>query len=299
MSVSQVVWLPFPLEDLPEGPDYIVGDFSGPEPSVLDRITFYVMPYQVMKDDAAVLARMPRLEVVQLLSAGYEHLADAVPDGVRLCNGRGIHSASTAELAVALVLASLRDLPGFVRAQDQGDWRQGYRPALADKRVLILGYGSIGEAVERRLLPFEVEVVRVARTEREGVRPIADLDSLLPDADVVVVTAPLTEETRGLVDAEFLARMKDGSLLVNVSRGGLVDTDALLAELESGRLHAALDVVDPEPLPSGHPLWSAPNVLITPHVGGPTSAFRPRAEQLVREQVHRYAAGEELANVVR
>lgn len=297
--VTKVAWLPFALDALPAGVECLIGDAAGPAGPDLARITFYVVPYAVMRDDTAVLGRMPALEVVQLLTAGYEHLLGAVPDGVTLCSGRGIHSASTAELAVALVLASLRDLPGFVRAQDQGAWRQGFRASLADKRVLILGYGSIGEALERRLLPFETEVVRVARTARAGVHALVDLPDLLPYADVVVVTAPLTEETRGLVDAGFLARMRDGALLVNVARGAIVDTDALLAELATGRLHAALDVVDPEPLPSGHPLWSAPNTLITPHVGGPSSAFAPRAERLVREQLERYARGEALANVVR
>ncbi|MGO4254959.1 2-hydroxyacid dehydrogenase [Marmoricola sp. RAF53] len=301
--MSEVAWLPFDVRGLPDGVEYLVGDRAGPSPADLERISFYVMPYQIMRDDLGVLARMPRLRVVQLLTAGYEHLAHAVPAGVTLCNGRGIHSASTAELAMTLVLASLRDVPGFVRAQDEGRWTQGFRPSLADKRVLVLGYGSIGEALEQRLLPFEVDVVRVARTARAAengrVHAFTDLPALLPAVDVVVVTAPLTEETRGLVDAGFLVRMRDGALLVNVARGAIVDTDALLAELTTGRLHAALDVVDPEPLPAGHPLWSAPNTLITPHVGGPSSAFRPRAERLVREQLERYARGEPLANVVR
>lgn len=296
MVTTKVAWLPFPIENLPEGIEYLVGDAAGP--SETERVSFYVMPYQIMRDDLSVFGRMPALEVVQLLTAGYEHLVDRIPDGVTLCNGRGIHSASTAELAVTLILASLRDVPGFVRAQDEGAWRQGFRASLADKRVLILGYGSIGEALEQRLAPFEVDIVRVARTARPGVRPFTELAELLPEADVVVVTAPLTDETRGLVDAGFLGRMRDGALLVNVARGPIVATDDLLAELRSGRLHAALDVTDPEPLPPDHPLWSAPNTLITPHVGGPSSAFQPRAERLVREQLERYARGESLANVV-
>lgn len=299
MGTTKVAWVPFHLGNSPTGVEVVVGDGDRPDPDVLERITFYVMPYRIMRDDVAVLHEMPNLEVVQLLTAGYEHLLDDLPAGVTLCNGRGIHSASTAELAMALILASLRGIPDFVRAQGEGAWQQGFRPALADKRVLLLGYGSIGEALERRLLPFEVEIVRVARTARDGVHAFGELPALLPDADVVVVTAPLTNETRLLVDAAFLARMRDDALLVNVARGGIVDTDALLAELRTGRLHAALDVVDPEPLPSDHPLWRAPNTLITPHVAGPSSAFQPRAERLVREQLQRYARGEALENVVR
>jgi phosphoglycerate dehydrogenase-like enzyme len=214
-----------------------------------------------------------------------------------------VHEASTAELALALILASLRGIPGFVRAQDRGVWQGGFRPALADKNVLIVGYGSIGSAIEDRLAPFEVaRVARVARsgrtTARGPVHPLTDLPALLPDADVVVLSTPLTEATRGLVNAGFLARMKDGALLVNVARGAVVDTKALLAELESGRITAALDVTDPEPLPADHPLWHAPGVLVTPHVGGPTSAFRPRAERLLVGQLHRFVNHEPPANVV-
>lgn len=169
--------------------------------------------------------------------------------------------------------------------------------------MLIVGYGSIGSAIEDRLVPFEVaRVARVARswrtTARGPVHPIAELPALLPEADVVILCTPLNETTLGLADAGFLARMKDGALLVNVARGGVVDTEALLAELESGRLTAALDVTDPEPLPPGHRLWTAPGVLVSPHVGGPTSAFRPRAERLLADQLRRFVNREPLRNVI-
>jgi phosphoglycerate dehydrogenase-like enzyme len=164
--------------------------------------------------------------------------------------------------------------------------------------VLILGHGSIGAALERRLEGFEVDVVRVARTPRDGVHGIDELTDLLPGADIVVVLVPATPETRGLLDAGLLGRMRDGALLVNVSRGTVVDQDALLAELQAGRLRAALDVTDPEPLPEGHPLWAAPGLVLTPHVGGGTAAMAPRARRLVEDQLRRWAAGEPLANVI-
>ncbi|MFJ5558377.1 2-hydroxyacid dehydrogenase [Streptomyces sp. NPDC093250] len=304
------VWLPIPpdeIDGLPEGPRYLFWDGGEEFPADPADCAFYVVPY--MKPAGVGVRPMPLMRsvrVVQTLSAGTDHVEPGLrhlPDGVRLCNARGVHEASTAELTLALILASLRGIPGFVRAQDKGKWRGGFRPALADKNVLIVGYGSIGAAIEDRLVPFELaRVARVARsartTERGPVHPLTELPSLLPEADVVVLSTPLTETTRHLVDAGFLARMKDGALLVNVARGGVVDTKALLTELESGRITAALDVTDPEPLPAEHPLWRAPGVLITPHVGGPTSAFRPRAERLLRDQLRRYLNQEELANVV-
>ena len=185
-----------------------------------------------------------------------------------------------------------------MRAQGRAEWVPDTRPSLADKQVLIVGYGQIGEAIEARVRPFEASVVRVARSARDGVHAIDELPDLLPHADVVVLVVPGTTETTGLFDAAMLARMKDDALLVNVSRGPVVDTDALLAELESRRIHAALDVVDPEPLPEDHPLWRAPNLLLVPHVGGNSTAMEPRAHRLVREQLQRYAAGEPLANVM-
>lgn len=304
------VWLPIPpaeIEGLPEGLRYLHWDVGLDYPADPARCAFYGVPY--MKDVAASLAPMPRMtgvRVVQTLTAGVEHIMPAVPDlpaGARLCNARGLHDASTAELTLTLILAALRDIPGFVRAQDRGEWTQGFRPALADKSVLIVGYGSIGSAIEDRLAPFEcARVARLARTARDTVRgpvhPLTELPALLPEADIVVIATPLTDATRGLVGSDFLARMKDGALLVNIARGGIVDTKALLAELESGRLRAALDVTDPEPLPAEHPLWHAPGVLITPHVGGPSTAFLPRAKRLLRDQLIRFAAGEPLQNVV-
>ena len=298
-----LVWLPFDpdlLDPAPPGLRYEVVVPSDEEdlPASIEEVEVYVPPYRFSEVDSAVIPRMCSLKVVQTMTAGVEHVRPHVPAGVLLCNGRGIHDASTAELAVTLMLASLRGVPGFVRAQDTGVWAHGTRPSLADTTVMIVGYGAVGEALERRLDGFEVEVVRVARTARDGVHGYDDLPGLLPGVDVVVLVVPLTDLTRGLVGPAFLARMKDGALLVNVARGGVVDTDALVTELRSGRISAALDVTDPEPLPPGHPLWDCPNLLVTPHVGGASTAMEPRAHRLVRDQLARFAAGEPLANVM-
>ncbi|MGP8298926.1 2-hydroxyacid dehydrogenase [Streptomyces inhibens] len=309
-SDANDVWLPIPpdeIDGLPEGLHYVHWDAGPDYPADPARCVFYAVPYMKGAEvSLRPLSRMSRVRVVQTLTAGIEHMLPGLsqmPSGAQLCNARGLHDASTAELALTLILASLRDIPDFVRGQDAGEWRQGFRPALADKSVLIVGYGSIGSAIEDRLTPFEcARVVRVARTARDTVRgpvhPLSSLSALLPDADVVVLAIPLTDGTRGLVGSDFLARMKDGALLVNIARGAIVDTKALLSELESGRLRAALDVTDPEPLPAGHPLWHAPGVLITPHVGGPSSAFLPRAKRLLRDQLTLFAAGEPLRNVI-
>ncbi|MDP3892023.1 2-hydroxyacid dehydrogenase [Nocardioides sp.] len=297
-----LVWLPFDPARLGAsipGLRYdVVPDPAQHLPDSIGEVAFYVPPYRFNAADNTILPRMSSLQVLQTMTAGVEHIRPHLPEGVTLCNGRGIHDTSTAELALTLVLASLRGVPQFVRQQDAARWDPETRPALADKRVLIVGYGSVGAAIERRLAPFEVDVVRVARRAREGVHPITELPALLPDADVVVLVVPLTEATRGHVDDGFLAAMKAGALLVNVARGAVVDTDALLRALESGSISAALDVTDPEPLPENHPLWRAPNLLLVPHVGGASSAMWPRAHRLVRAQLERFAAGEPLENVM-
>jgi len=299
------VWLPFEPDLLGESPQSLRYEVARPDEDIglrasVSEVEFYVPPYQfgTIESNTRLLAQMPKLRVVQTMTAGVEHIRSAVPDGVVLCNGKGIHNASTAELTLGLILASLRGIANFVRAQDQGQWRPVTRPSLADRTVLIVGYGEVGAAIERRLAGFEVEVIRVARTAREGVHGFSDLPGLIPEADVVVLIVPITAETRGMVDDDFLASMKDGALLVNVARGPVVDTDALVAALHTGRIHAALDVTDPEPLPEGHPLWKAPNLLISPHVGGASSAMWPRTYKVVREQLERFAAGEPLANVM-
>jgi len=296
-----LVWLPFDPAELGDPPaafDYEVVDPTVSVPDSVTDVEVYVAPYAVGPAVADVISQMTSLRYVLTLTAGVDNIRPAIPQGVTLCSGRGIHDTSTAELVLTLVLASLRGVPQFVRDQDRHEWRPGWHPALADRTVLLVGYGAIGAAIEARLTPFECSVLRVARSARDGVHAIADLPALLPDADVVVLALPLTDATRGLVDADFLSRMKDGALLVNVARGPVVDTDALVEALRAERIRAALDVVDPEPLPEDSPLWRCPGLLISPHVGGSSSAMWPRAYRLVRHQLHRLAAGREPVNIM-
>jgi phosphoglycerate dehydrogenase-like enzyme len=244
------------------------------------------------------LAALPRLRLVQLLSAGAEQFVGRLPEGVLLCNARGAHTLSTAEWAVAATLAAQRGLPFFAREQAAGRWSSATFSSLVGARVLVVGAGDIGTTIGRMLAGFDVELTYVARTARDGVRSTAELPELLPHADVVILIVPVTPETTGMVDAAFLAAMPDGALLVNAARGVVVDTDALLAELTAGRLRAALDVTDPEPLPAGHPLWTAPGLLLTPHVGGAVPDTNARAAAAVTDQLARILAGEDLVNVV-
>jgi phosphoglycerate dehydrogenase-like enzyme len=285
------------------GVEMVPWDMLG-EPPRGDEIAFVVPPY-FASTEWERLGKLPALRVVQLLTAGYDNVLSALPAGVQLANASGVHDASTAELAVTLTLSSLRDIPGYVAAQARSQWLPlVLRPALADKKVLILGYGGIGAAIARRLSGFEVTLTAVASRARGGddlvdsVHGVDELPALLPEHDIVIVIVPLSEATTGLVDRDFLASMRQGALLVNVSRGKVVDTDALVEAVGSGRVSAALDVTDPEPLPAEHPLWGLPGVLISPHVGGATSAFAPRAVSLLREQIAAFAGGRPLRNVV-
>lgn len=286
------------LGEVPDGVQVIVWNGEAERPEALARTEFWVPQIEEPGDLPIMFAAMPELKVMQLTSAGIEDVAGRIPDGVTLCDARGVHGGAVAELVVLLILASLRELPHFLAAQRAGHWDPEQADDLPDKRVLIVGAGDLGDQTTRRLAGFDVTTMLVARTARDGVHAFTELPQLLPDADIVVLTLPLTDETTGMVDAPFLARMPDGALLINVARGQIVDTDALLAELTAGRLRAGLDVVDPEPLPDGHPLWSAPNVIITPHAAGHVRRSGSRAFALVNDQLRRYLAGEKLINVV-
>jgi phosphoglycerate dehydrogenase-like enzyme len=269
-----------------------------PRPEGAERIELFVGRYNAPPPAAEVVAELPALRAIQLLSAGVEPWLPVVPDGVTLCSGRGVHGASTAELAVAGMLAVVREIPAFLTAQAEHRWDRLLADGLDGRRILILGAGDIGVRVAAAVRAFDADVTLVARHARDGVRAMTELRQLLPEHDVVVIALPHTPQTSRLVDREFLAALPDGALVVNVARGQIVDTDALLAELTNRRLRAFLDVTDPEPLPPDHPLWDAPNLVLTPHVGGGTSGWERRAYQLVRAQIQRLLHGEELANQV-
>jgi phosphoglycerate dehydrogenase-like enzyme len=291
-------WVAVGMKGLPDTQVEIVVPDGGPLPASVADVEFYVPTFFPTPPVGEAMRHMERLRVVQALTAGVDKLRPYLPDVAVLCNARGAHDASTAEWVVAAMLAAIRRFPTFAMEQAAGRWSYQPTPELAEKTVLIVGYGSIGAAVERRLAGFEVTVRRVARSPRQGVAGLAELPALLPAADVVVLLVPFTPETAGMVDGAFLARMKDGALLVNAARGPVVVTESLCAELASGRLRAALDVTDPEPLPPGHPLWTLPGVFITPHVGASTPVSQRRVVQLAREQAEAYLRGEPLRNVI-
>jgi phosphoglycerate dehydrogenase-like enzyme len=287
------------LEDLPDGVELVTWDMTGPAP--VSKIDIVVPPYLV---GPHVLAQLNSVttRLIQSPMLGYDGVEEVLPPGQVYANAASVHETSTAELTLALILASQRGIPDFVRAAERGTWERLWRPSLADRTVLLVGYGGVGKAIEERLLPFETTIVKVARTarhdERGEVHAFDELPELLPLADIVVVVVPLSEETTNLIDDAFLSRMQDGSLLVNIARGRVADTEAVLAHARTGRLRFALDVTEPEPLPDGHPLFALPNVLISPHVGGATSAALPRLVRLLRRQIERMQGGEEPLNVV-
>lgn len=283
------------LDDLPVE----VVEWAGKAPQPEGRLDLAVWPYTLDPSDMAAVDAS-RIGLIQGQSLGYDGVADVLSAGGRYANAVDVHEDSTAELAMALLLAAVRKLDVFAAQQAEGIWRKSWTTSLLDRRVLLLGVGGIGRRMAARLDGFGCEIVRVgtrARDDEHGhVHGTDELADLLPTVDAVVVAVPLTPVTERIVDADFLAALPDGAIVVNVARGRTADTDAVLAE--AGRIRYASDVFDPEPLPADHPLWSAPGVIITPHVGGMTSAMAPRIQAVVRGQVERLLAGEEPADVV-
>lgn len=284
------------LGDVPGDVRVLVWDGVSELPVDGHEIEFFVGRF-ALRPSRQTLESLSRLRVVQLVSAGVDPWVPLVPEGVVLCNGRGVHGGSTAELAVGGMIAMLRNIVPFALAQRAHRWEQRFTDGLDGRRVLVIGAGDIGTRIATAVRVFGADATLVARRPRPGVHGAAELPRLLPGQDVVALAVPHTDDTHHLVDAGFLAALPDDALVVNVSRGRIVDTDALVAEVLAGRLRAFLDVTDPEPLPAGHPLWDAPNVLITPHVGT-IRGWEDRAYRLVREQILRLRAGEELANQV-
>jgi phosphoglycerate dehydrogenase-like enzyme len=294
-------------------PDWIVSDYEFPadvqvtqcddlgelEKDVMATADFVVLPYEGSTISISeAISRLPNVKVLQTLTAGFDNVQPHVPAGVTLCNAAGVHDDATSELAVLLALSALRDMPRSFRAQQEHHWETYFARSLADKNVLLIGYGNVGKAAEKRLLAFGCTVTPVARTARDHVHSIAELPNLIPLADVVMLIVPNNPGTVKLIDAKFLAAMKDNAVLVNVARGVVVDTNALVAELKSGRISAALDVTDPEPLPAAHVLWELPNVIITSHNGGEGDVFWDRARARIHSQFDLWFAGQPLECVI-
>jgi phosphoglycerate dehydrogenase-like enzyme len=268
-------------------------------PEVIADADFVILPYEgssISIDEA--ISRMSEVQVIQTLTAGFDNVQPFVPANVTLCNAAGVHDDATSELAVLLTLSVLRDMPRSFKAQQDRHWETYFARSLADKTVLLIGYGNVGKAAEKRLQGFGCKVIPVAKTARVHVHAISELPDLIPSADVVMLIVPNNPGTVNLVDAKFLASMKDDSVLVNVARGVVVDTDALVAELKTGRISAALDVTEPEPLPADHVLWSLPNVIITSHNGGEGDVFWERARTRIHSQFDLWLTGQPLECVI-
>ena len=292
------------LGELPEDVELHVWDMQTSAPA--KHLDIVVPPYMAGANPLAALEGID-VSLVQGQSIGYEGISDYLPSGVPFANAASVHETSTAELAIALMLAAQRRLPRFMHAQDRGEWDPVFADSLADRRVLLVGFGGVGTAIARRLVAMEAAITAVARTARteqvDGVGEVAvhgidELPELVEDAEIVVLSLPGGDATKHLFDAAMIARMREKALLVNVGRGSLVETDAMVTALNEGRIRVASDVFDPEPIPEGHPLWSAPNVIIAPHCGGASTAMNPRIARLVRTQIERMRAGEEPVNVV-
>ena len=292
------IWTQWSDLTLPAGMTHLATDGFVPAESQFDEIEFYVPSYMGGLKTIEIIPSMKNLKVVHYNQAGYEDILPHIPQGVILCNGTGVHDVSTSELAIGLAIASRRGFAEFMDNQKKGIWQRRTKPALADSHVGIVGYGHIGKRIASLLEMFETKVTAFTRSGSDGSIKIAEFDDYLPKLDVIVLILPLTAESKNFMNADRIKKMKDGATLVNVARGAIIDTDALVAELNTGRINAGLDVTDPEPLPAGHPLWSAPNVIISPHVGGDSGAFVPRARKLVQEQLARIAKNEPLVNQI-
>ena len=269
----------------------------------LEEVRVLIPPLMRNKADEGpvlrtLMEKAKGLEYIQALSAGVDNIVDLVPPGVLLCSVRGAYDELMAELLVAGILSVYKEIPHYVHAQDEGSWNPKEVRLVQGKTVFYVGYGSIAQCLERYLEPFKVKSLKVARTARDDIASLDALPRLLPEADIVVLLTPLTEQTRGLVDDAFLGRMKPGALLVNGARGACVDTEALLRATRERGIQAFLDVTDPEPLPPGHPLWSSPGVLITPHIGSLVADNRERCFQVVRENLTLWIDGGQPLNAV-
>ena len=266
--------------------------------SDLSQVDFYVPTYMTGAKGLSYVEKMTNLKVLQMPNAGYEDAMAHLRPGLTLCNATGVHDASTAELAVGLAIASRRGFAEFMEDQKNGVWNHRRFPALSDSKVGIVGFGSIGKEIAKKLAAFDVEITAFTQSGRDGSLKVEELDAHLPKLDIVILILPLTDTSRHMFDANRFSKMKDGALLINMARGPVVVTDALVAELNSKRIFAPLAVTDPEPLPAGHPLWKAPNLILVPHVGGNSAAFEPRGRKLIESQLLLLSQGKALEHVV-
>jgi phosphoglycerate dehydrogenase-like enzyme len=293
-----MIWSQWSDLNLPESLKSVSTNGKVPSPEDFDKITFYVPLYLGGTAAIADIPKMTSLKVVQSLLAGVEDLAKIVPENVLLCNAAGVHDESTAELAIGLAIATRRGFAQFASNQQKGVWIHSRNSSLTDSKIAIVGYGSIGKNIERKLGSFDVSIKIFTRSGHDGTTNIAEFDRKIGDFDIVILILPLNLESHNFMNSNRLAKMKHGSSLINVARGGIVDTDALYKELQSGRISAGIDVTNPEPLPENHPLWSAPNLIITPHVGGDSTAFEQRGRALVEFQAQQFSEGRALKNIV-
>ncbi|HEV2782155.1 MAG TPA: NAD(P)-dependent oxidoreductase [Actinophytocola sp.] len=282
-----------------DGVELVRFDLDRPLPPEAERAEVLIPGVFAQARTIDLIHRLPNLRLLQLLSAGAELWIGRLPDGVMVSTSRGAHGGSTAEWVIGALLAIYRELFEFERHRQARHWAQHVTDTLQGKRILVVGAGDLGRQLKRRLDAFDAHATMVGYRARDGVHGREELPDLIGGHDAVVVMVPVTAETTGMVDGAFLARMRDGAVLVNAARGVVVDTDALLAELTSGRLRAALDVTDPEPLPPDHPLWTAPGLLLTPHVAGAAAGHRERSYAIAAAEIARFAAGTEPENLVR
>jgi phosphoglycerate dehydrogenase-like enzyme len=292
------IWTQWSDLSIPQGMKLMQSNGFIPSVSQLADIEFYVPSYMGDIKTLEVIAKMKNLKIVHYSQAGYDDILPHIPNNVILCNASGLHDVSTSELAIGLAIASRRGFTQFIDNQRKGLWHRQTKPTLADSHVGIVGYGHIGKRIALLLEKFDTKVTPFSRSGNDGAVKISEFDNFLPDLDVIILILPLNHESKHFINADRIKKMKDGATLINVARGAIVDTDALVAELNTGRITAGLDVTDPEPLPEGHPLWSVPNLIITPHVGGDSAAFEPRARKMVEEQLNRLAQNKPLLNQI-
>ncbi len=292
------IWCQWPDLKLPANFKCISKPIADLNAQELSEIEIYVPQYMGGAKALSITPQLPNLKILQLLMAGYDDALAFKKEGVRLFNARGVHDYSTAELTMGLIISSLRGIDKFARNKEFGKWEHQRLESLYGKKVAIVGAGSVATKIVSMLNAFGIQPELFARTSRDNIKDIKAFDESINRFDIVILIVPLTDETKHFMNSLRIAKMKSGALLVNVARGPVVDTAALLDALIAGKISAALDVTDPEPLPPDHPLWSAPNLIISPHVGGNSTAFEPHGRKLIEEQCERYANNQPLVNEI-